>query len=79
MTPTLAATLAAILFGAGYLTACAFWPFAACYGCRGDGKRRSPTGRSWRTCRRCKGSGTRLRVGRRLWNSWQGLKRDGTR
>lgn len=77
MTPTLTATLATIVAAAGYAISCAFWPFAACLSCRGDGVKRSPTGRSWRTCKRCKGSGARLRIGRRVWNRWQGVKRDG--
>lgn len=75
MTRTIAATLAALVLGGGYLIACAWWPFAACYGCDGDGKKRSPSGKAWRPCRRCKGSGARLRIGRRLWNAWSGVRR----
>jgi hypothetical protein len=52
----------------GYVVACAAWPFAACRRCEGAGKRRSPSGRSWRYCHRCKGTGARLRAGRRAWN-----------
>ena len=52
----------------GYAATCAFWPFAACHRCEGAGKRRSPSGRSWRYCHHCKGTGARLRTGRRAWN-----------
>ena len=52
-----------------YLAACRWWPFAACWSCHGDGKKRSPSGRSWRSCKRCKGTGQRLRVGRRVMNA----------
>jgi DnaJ-class molecular chaperone len=55
---------------AGYLAACRWWPYAACWRCHGDGKKRSPTGRAWRPCKRCKGTGTRLRIGRRILNRW---------
>lgn len=54
---------ALILVGAGYLAACMVWPFANCLRCDGDGKRRAPTGRTWRTCKPCKGTGQRRRVG----------------
>jgi len=74
MTPTLAATLAATVLAAGYLLACWIWPFAACLTCSGDGKRRSPSGKAWRTCKRCGGSGARLRIGRRVWNYLQGTR-----
>lgn len=77
MTPTVTATLAALLLVAGYAISCAFWPFASCRHCD-SGKKRSPSGKAWRTCRRCKGSGARLRIGRRLWNAWSSVKRDGT-
>lgn len=52
-----------------YVIHCAFWPFAACWRCGGDGKFRSGSGRSWRRCRRCKGSGERVRLGRRIWDA----------
>lgn len=51
----------------GYLVACLIWPFASCWRCGGDGKRRSPSGRAWRLCRRCGGTGARVRFGRRAW------------
>lgn len=57
----------ALLWAAGYVGACAIWPFAKCGRCKGDGKHRSPSGKAWRRCRRCKGTGTRIRVGRRIW------------
>lgn len=50
-----------------YVGHCAIWPYAACRKCEGSGRRRSPSGRAWRTCRRCDGSGSRVRLGRRLW------------
>lgn len=58
----------ALVWAAGYVVACAIWPFAACGRCKGTGKRRSPTGKAWRRCGRCKGGGSRLRVGRHVWN-----------
>lgn len=61
-----------------YMAACAWWPFAACYGCRGSGRKSSPSGKAWRRCRRCRGSGERLRVGRRMWNAWSGVKQRGS-
>lgn len=79
MSPILAATATAVVLAAGYMLACWIWPFASCFGCSGDGKRRSPTGRSWRRCKRCRGTGERLRVGRRLWNAWSGVKQRGIR
>jgi hypothetical protein len=68
MTLTLAATAATLVWLAGYVAACMFWPFAACTRCTGSGKRRSPSGKAWRPCRRCKGSGSRLRFGRKVGN-----------
>jgi len=74
-------TLTAIVLSAAaiYLLACWAWPFAACRACHGDKRRRSPTGRSWRTCKRCKGTGQRLRVGRRIWNHWSRTYERGNR
>jgi len=60
--------VAFIVVTLGYVAACAAWPFAACHRCEGAGKRRSPSGRSWRYCHHCKGTGARLRTGRRAWN-----------
>ncbi len=57
-----------LLWSAGYVIACAFWPFAACGRCDGTGKHRSPSGKAWRKCRRCRGSAARLRFGRRVFN-----------
>jgi hypothetical protein len=56
----------ALLWLAGYVGTCAWWPFAACRRCDGEGKLRSPTGRAWRLCRRCTGSGRRVRFGFRV-------------
>ena len=56
--------LALLVWLAGYSAACALWPFAACRRCDGAGKRRSPSGRAWRTCPVAGGSGRRLRTGR---------------
>lgn len=63
---------------AGYAVACALWPFAACRWCRGSGRHRSPTGKSWRTCRHCHG-GAKLRAGRRLWITAQTTHDRGSR
>lgn len=62
----------ALLVVAGYVLACAVWPFASCGRCSGSGKKRSPTGRAWRACGRCGGSGRRVRLGRFLWESLGG-------
>lgn len=70
--------LAVIAAAAGYWIACAFWPFAACAWCGGDGRKKSPSGKYWRPCRRCKGTGTRVRTGRRVWN-WLAGQRDAAR
>lgn len=59
-----AAAVVTLIVYAGH---CWFRPYAACLKCKGAGKFRSASGRSWRKCRRCKGSGERIRVGRRLW------------
>jgi hypothetical protein len=56
-----------LLWAAGYVVACAIWPFTSCRRCDGKGKHRSPSGKAWRKCRKCKGSGTRIRGGRRIW------------
>jgi hypothetical protein len=61
--------LTAAAIGAVYLAACGIWPYGACSRCEGDGKRRSPNGRTWRTCPRCSGSGQRLRWGAAFWGS----------
>lgn len=53
---------------AGYYGVCRLWPFTACRRCEGSGRKRSPSGRNWRSCKKCKGSGSRLRTGRRVWN-----------
>lgn len=66
--------IAALALLAGYIIACTIWPFSACFGCDGDGKKRSPSGKAWRTCRRCKGTGARLRIGRRAWNAWSQVR-----
>jgi len=71
--------IALVIVTFGYAGACAAWPFAACYQCRGAGKRRSPSGRAFRYCHRCHGTGARLRRGRRAWNWLRRLHRDGTR
>jgi hypothetical protein len=63
-------TLAALgaLWAGWYLLACAFWPFARCLRCKGQGRAYQNSKRkSWRTCRWCKGSGQRRRVGRAVW------------
>jgi len=60
--------LAALVWLAGYLAACWFWPFGHCRACHGTGRRRSPSGRAFRHCRRCDASGERLRIGRHLIN-----------
>lgn len=61
------AVVAGVVWAAGYVGACAWWPFAACRRCKGQGRFMSPGGKYWRPCRRCKGAGTRTRTGRRIW------------
>jgi hypothetical protein len=74
----LIAITVAVIVG-GYVFACWFWPFATCKRCKGNGKRRSPTGRAWRTCKRCKGTGRRIRTGRRVFNWLRVLHNEGAR
>jgi hypothetical protein len=57
----------------GYGLSCWLWPFGACRGCKGSGRRRSPFGRSFGLCRRCHGDGRRLRIGRRVINGLREL------
>jgi hypothetical protein len=64
-----------LLWLAGYVGACAFWPFAACRKCDGAGKFRSPSGRAWRNCKRCKGSGKRVRRGVRVAEWLRGARK----
>lgn len=71
--------LAGLILLAGYLAACAIWPFAACRWCGGSGKKRSPSGRAWRPCRHCKASGARVRLGRQLVTVVRRTHRAGTR
>lgn len=63
------------MWAAGYVAACAVWPFAACPRCKGTGKRRSPSGKAFRTCPTCKGASRRLRTGRRVWLAATGRRR----
>jgi DnaJ-class molecular chaperone len=60
----------------GYTLACWIWPFRACRRCHGLGKRRSPSGRTFRYCRSCKGSGAKLRAGRWIYNHLSSTRRD---
>lgn len=71
--------LAGLVLVVGYVLACWLWPFAACLRCRGDGKRRSPSGRAWRICPRCGGTGARVRVGRQLVTAFRRTKHRGSR
>lgn len=63
--------LAALLWAAGYLAACRWWPYTRCRRCDGGGRRGQPGAKrtAWRLCPRCHGNGRRLRLGRRLINS----------
>jgi hypothetical protein len=76
MTLTLLLVAAAVVPALWYIAHCAWYPFAACRRCDGDGKFRSASGQAWRKCRRCRGTGERLRLGRRAWNHFAGLRRD---
>lgn len=81
MDPQLKSAIALILLATavtlGYAFACWVWPFKACGGCDGSGKRRSPTGRAFRLCRRCDGTGRRLRAGRWIYNQLNNTRRAG--
>lgn len=57
----------ALVLAVGYIGACAWWPFMACRRCGGSGRKRSPSGKAWRSCPRCGGSGNRIRFGRRAY------------
>jgi hypothetical protein len=59
---TLVLVVLVLVGGALYVVACSIWPYTACGRCDG-GKRRSPSGKAWRSCPRCKGSGKRRRFG----------------
>lgn len=67
-------TLVLVVLGALvlYALACWWWPYTSCGKCRGMGRFRSPSGRSWRPCGRCGGNGQRLRFGRWLWDVFGG-------
>lgn len=59
-----------------YAGACALWPFARCWRCKGSGRRyQSEKRKTWRRCRWCKGSGRRLRIGRWIFNRARGKER----
>jgi hypothetical protein len=72
------------LLGAGvlgvvfYIGRCAWFPLAACWRCRGEGKFRSwgGKGKTWHLCRRCKGTGSRVRPGRILWDKMRTNRRN---
>lgn len=67
MDPTVLLASLAALTAAGYLIACAIWPFGTCSRCKGTAKLRSPGGRAFRHCPRCDGTGRRVRIGRRIY------------
>jgi hypothetical protein len=73
---TTLATLVTFGYSAYYLTVCWIFPFTDCRRCGGDGKRRSPSGRTYRLCRRCHATGRRLRTGRKVWNWLRNLHHD---
>jgi hypothetical protein len=58
-----------------YMGACAWFPFADCRKCEGEGEFRSRSGRTFRRCRRCKGTGERVRLGRRVWKKLNDAKK----
>jgi hypothetical protein len=70
-------TLIAIGYAAYYALACWIYPFGHCRRCGGDGKRRSPSGRTFRLCRKCKATGRRLRTGRKVYNWLRHMHTDG--
>jgi hypothetical protein len=59
-----------------YPTSCAFWPYARCWRCKGDGKFTAWWGKAFRLCGRCDGTGRRLRIGRRIYNHFHRLRRE---
>jgi hypothetical protein len=70
-------TILVLISTALYVAACAWWPFTKCGRCKGTGKRRSPSGKAWRTCRGCDGSGKHVRLDRRVYEALRGDDRDG--
>ena len=60
---------------AWYVIHSRIFPYANCYRCKGNGRFRSASGRSWRHCGRCKGSGSRVRLGRRIWSKLAAAKK----
>jgi hypothetical protein len=56
-----------------YVLACWWFPLANCWCCKGSGKHRSKSGKTFRRCRTCSGSGSWFRVGRRLWDWFRGV------
>jgi hypothetical protein len=38
------------------------WPWKACPGCKGSGRRRAPMSKAWRDCPTCGGKGRRQRL-----------------
>ncbi len=70
------AILAALLWAVVYAVACWWFPFGNCRRCKGDGKRRSKSGKHFRLCRRCKGTGRRLRAGRWIYNHVVRMRRE---
>lgn len=64
-----------VVVALGYAASCAWWPFAHCRKCKGQGRFARNDSKVWRLCRRCKGSGSRLRVGRRVWNRFAKMRK----
>lgn len=63
-----AGAVAALWYG----VACWWFPFTNCWCCRGGGKHRSRSGRTFRPCRVCGGRGAYFRVGARAWHWFRG-------
>lgn len=59
-----------------YLGFCMVWPNRTCPNCRGSGKIRSASGRSYRRCWRCQGKGGRQRLGRRFLGAFTSEKEE---
>ena len=66
----------AIVAAGIYAGSCAWFPWAKCWCCGGDGKHHRKDRKVFRDCKWvCKGTGRRLRVGRRIYNYYARVKR----
>jgi hypothetical protein len=65
----------ALLAVAAYVCSCWWFPYGACWCCKGVGLHFREDRKVHRKCWWCKGSGRRLRIGRRFYNVIQRRRR----